>query len=251
MNESVIQTDKFASIRTKAEAVIDRLVSKLVEGYSPISAFSGGKDSTCTLVLMLEAYLRARDLGIKLPRGYISHGETRVENPAISFYTYEMIASLEAFIDREGLPLEVVVATPSLASTFAYSTIGRGKLPIHVNSSSRDCSVDWKIRPQTKAMKQILKGEDIGKSITLVGTRFEESTGRKARMEERGDGPEVFTENEHGSLVNTPIADWDLTDAYSGPFRSLIPVYSDHPFWKRSIIDSGFIRSLFLDFQNR
>ena len=38
--------------------------------------------------------------------------------------------------------------------------------------------------------------------------------------------------------------------AYSGPFRSLILVLSDHPYWFYSIIDSGFIRSFFPGFQN-
>ena len=39
--------------------------------------------------------------------------------------------------------------------------------------------------------------------------------------------------------------------AYSGSFRSLILELSDHPYGFYSIIDSGFIRSLFPDFQNR
>jgi hypothetical protein len=39
--------------------------------------------------------------------------------------------------------------------------------------------------------------------------------------------------------------------AYFGPFRSLILVLSDHPFWNIPIIDSDFIRSFFLVFQNQ
>jgi hypothetical protein len=42
-----------------------------------------------------------------------------------------------------------------------------------------------------------------------------------------------------------------LNDAYSGPFRSLILVLTDHHFWNFPTTDSGFIRSLFLDFQNQ
>ena len=44
---------------------------------------------------------------------------------------------------------------------------------------------------------------------------------------------------------------YELDGAYSGPFRSLILDLSDHPYWFYSIIDSGFIRSFFPDFQNR
>jgi len=51
--------------------------------------------------------------------------------------------------------------------------------------------------------------------------------------------------------LTAPVQHPDGQIAYSGPFRSPILVLADHPFWNMPIIDSGFIRSFFLGFQNR
>jgi len=56
-------------------------------------------------------------------------------------------------------------------------------------------------------------------------------------------------ELEKDGLVHRKIYP-QVPPAYSGPFRSIILVLTDHHFWNLPTTDSGFIRSLFLDFQN-
>lgn len=54
--------------------------------------------------------------------------------------------------------------------------------------AQRSCSVDWKLRPQQKAVKQLLATlQNPGELVTLIGTRTAESATRGARMRERGE----------------------------------------------------------------
>lgn len=49
----------FSEILVKMESAIDALVALIRQGYTLSNALSGGKDSTCTAILMLEAVRRA------------------------------------------------------------------------------------------------------------------------------------------------------------------------------------------------
>ena len=212
-----IHNSRYEGIQQKAETVIGRIEGLLEQGYSLCSATSFGKDSSAVLVLMLEAMRRFQEKGGELPECFVSHSNTQIENPAMDSYTGEMIQSLEAFIDEHQLPLQVVLAEPSLTSSFFYTTIGRGKLPRFVDSKSRQCSVDWKVRPQEKALKSIRK--QVGQHqdlVMLVGSRETESASRGERMREAGRTAEALIPmSDDGKLLsNACIADWQFTDVW-------------------------------------
>lgn len=224
---------RFAQIVARAEACIARIDQIIDQGFTCNSATSFGKDSTVVLVLMLEAIRRRVEAGLYVPAAFCSHSNTNVENPAMDIYAEAMITELEAYCTRLGLPVTVVRVQPSMTSTFAYATLGRGKLPVFAGAS-RSCSVDWKLRPQQKALKQLLSTlQSPGELVTFVGTRLSESATRASNMRERGEeeaGRLVL--NEHGSYNCSIIADWELEEVWEflmaceakrgGPYRTFV-----------------------------
>ena len=151
-------------------------------------------------------------------------------------YTEAMLVDLEAYCERHSLPVEVVKVTPSITSSFTYGTIGRGKLPVFAGAS-RACSIDWKLRPQQKAMKKILATlQNPGELVTLLGTRFSESSIRGSNMRGRGDGGMSLVPSDLGGYTCAVIADWELTDVWEmlvaceeerqGPYRTFAKDFS-------------------------
>jgi DNA sulfur modification protein DndC len=224
---------RFARIVARAEACISRIDQIIDQGFTCSSATSFGKDSTVVLVLMLETIRRRVEAGLFVPPAFCTHANTNVENPAMDTYAEAMITELEAYCSKLGLPITVVKVQPSMTSTFAYATLGRGKLPVFAGAS-RSCSVDWKLRPQQKALKQLLSTlQSPGELVTFVGTRLSESSTRAANMRERGEeeaGRLVL--NEHGSYNCSIIADWEMEEVWEflmaceakrgGPYRTFV-----------------------------
>ncbi|SAK98423.1 hypothetical protein AWB76_07528 [Caballeronia temeraria] len=104
-------------ILSKMEAAISVMQRYIEQGHSLSCAYSGGKDSTCTLVLMLEAITH-----------HVQSADTTIENPIIANFLHSVLDELQLHIEASVLPVQVHVTTPSLASQFVVSTIGRGTL---------------------------------------------------------------------------------------------------------------------------
>ncbi len=182
---------------------------------------------------MLEAIRRRVEAGLYVPAAFVTSSNTGTENPSMDIYAEAMITELEAYCTRLGLPITVVKVEPSLTSAFAYATLGRGKLPVFAGAS-RSCSVDWKLRPQQKALKQLLSMLlSPGELVTFVGTRMSESATRAANMRERGEeeaGRLVL--NEQDSYNCSIIADWEMEEVWEffmaceakrgGPYRTFV-----------------------------
>jgi DNA sulfur modification protein DndC len=144
--------------------------------------------------------------------------------------------------EKHKLPIEVHLTHPSLASSFMVTTLGRGTLPrFPENSKHRQCAQDWKYAPAQKlaAELQAKAIEQTGREIiTVIGTRFDESTARKARMQKRGESAVTPVRGEDGELVLSLIAYWTLTDVWdtlemllepeSSPYQAAISQESVH-----------------------
>ena len=107
----------------KMEAAIGVMQRYIEQGYSLSCGYSGGKDSTCTLVLMLEATRRADRTTIS---HYIQSADTTIENPTIANFLHSVLDELQLYIEESSLPVEIHVRKPSLANQFVVSTIGQG-----------------------------------------------------------------------------------------------------------------------------
>lgn len=197
----------------KVKAVLKWLMSTFKTSYS----FSGGKDSSALLGLAMSAAAELSKCGETVKPFVILHSNTLVENPNVHAVTKQEISRLRAWIAEHSLPGTVHIATPHLASTFAVSVIGCGKLP-STPETKRECTVEWKGRPLTRLRKAVLGANDIRSGeyvVSVTGVRFSESAARSASMSERGESPlHVVQTHADGSVAIAPIASWSWDDVF-------------------------------------
>jgi len=146
-----------------------------------IQAFSGGKDSSLLLHLFLEMLLDLKNEGIKTRKSFIVTSDTGVEMPMITGYVRNKLASIEQFIKKEKLNVEVKVLKPEINDGFYVCLIGRGFAS--PNQRFRWCTDRLKILPGVKYLTSLAK---VHKSIILhIGVRTDESIARAESINKR------------------------------------------------------------------
>ncbi|ENZ77710.1 MULTISPECIES: adenine nucleotide alpha hydrolase family protein [Ralstonia] len=224
----------FEEIRAKMEAVIAILLDKIAAGHGLQVGYSGGKDSTCVVILMLEAVRRSQLAGVQQARHYIATSNTTVENPSIANHLHIVLDELGAFCEEQSLDVGVHVAEPSLAAQFVVSTIGRGTLLRTPENGVRDgkviraCADDWKVKPLGR-LRALLEKEAVAagyrETIVLLGTRYAESTVRANLMSGRRESAQDATRHKDGYLTLSSICDWSLSDVWD-----MLAMFSDEQF---------------------
>lgn len=218
----------------KAKAALTRLFEKNIPC---VLAYSAGKDSSSCALLLLNA---AKDFAAKggKPFVVISNGQTLVENPEVSQLVDSELRKMKRYAEKHGIRLIISIATPGLASTFQVKILtGRG-IPSYAGTSS-DCVIDLKVQPQTSARKKLfrkLASEGLPEPVTILGTRFDESEERKAKMTARGDKDNEPVRNKDGEFVLCPIASWSTDDVWESiglAASGVIDTYSDFTETKR------------------
>ncbi|MEH3107130.1 MAG: phosphoadenosine phosphosulfate reductase family protein [Sphingomonas fennica] len=136
-------------------------------------AWSGGKDSTAVLTLILHLI----DAG-ELPqpqRLYVLYADTRQELPPIQ-------ASAEAIMAKLRLRnwIEVIVVRAPLDKRFMVYILGRGVPPPN-NNTLRWCTRQIKVEPMAAAMAQVV-ADLPGTVLTITGVREGESAVRDGRI---------------------------------------------------------------------
>jgi len=200
-----------------------------------IVGYSGGKDSTLVVQLVLEMLLdlppSAREREV-----HILCNDTLVESPILASYIDKMLAKIKSFADDVHLPVFVVKTTPSINQTFWVNLIGRGYPPPTRNF--RWCTDRMKIEPTSNYIQS--KVSEKGEVILLLGVRKAESTNR-ANSIKRHKNIEGTRLNPHsdlkGCLVFRPIIDLSTDDVWlllmqrnppwGGSHRDLITLYKN------------------------
>ncbi|MEZ8028580.1 hypothetical protein [Enterovibrio norvegicus] len=194
------------------EETIENIQSLILNNYSISIGWSGGKDSTCVLILFLEAMRRLVVAGhSNLPKCIVLNSDTRREMPLIASYAEYSITQIEIYCAKNKLPVSVHQVQPSLSSRFMWTTIGRGKMP-RFAGMSRDCSVDEKITPQQRLVKRLEKENQV-EYITLLGTRFSESASRNRSMQKWSMSDVQIVEVD-GRRTYAPIASYEVEDVW-------------------------------------
>lgn len=224
-------------------AAVDRAIQVFMN-ETPVSvAWSGGKDSSVLLDLVLQAAILAKERGAS-PYILVTNGDTQIENPEIASYVERESEKIMMFAEKHGIRLDYHVASPRLNDGWAVKIIGGRALPSFPNNNS-DCTTDWKILPMARLRKHLMSAisESTGQEvITMVGTRYSESVARGKNMAERGDSHEHATRNNAGDLIYPIIADFDTDDVWEwvGMTRSgLIDSYSDFNDLRRLYSDAA------------
>jgi 3'-phosphoadenosine 5'-phosphosulfate sulfotransferase (PAPS reductase)/FAD synthetase len=200
-----------ASIHDRISAAETQIKHLLQAGKQLFVSWSAGKDSSVTLSLTLNAARRLRSEGVIFAPIVVLHADTTVENPEVFQYSLAEIENIRAYLAKHDIPGHVEVVRPSLATRWAYRLIGVGNIPSYAGGK-RDCTSDWKVAPieTTKRRLRAASGLD---TVTVVGTRFSESTERAANMTLRGESDSVWL-NARGEKCLSPIAEWSTRDVW-------------------------------------
>ena len=168
-------------------------------------AWSGGKDSSVILGLTIQAAqsLLADGTALKAPI-LVTHGDTLIENPEICAYADGEIARLRDYAKRHAIPLQVHIAKPNLTESWQLRVIGGRALP-SFPGTNHDCTTDLKIKPMQRLRKRL---GDPSSMVTIIGTRFEESPQRAARMAGREETADLPWKGGDGHWYLSPIAHW-------------------------------------------
>jgi DNA sulfur modification protein DndC len=202
-----------------------KAIRRLLDAGRPVAAgYSAGKDSSVMVALLLNAAVEARNDGVELPPILITHATTGVDNPAFQVVAYSEIARIRAFAKAQDLPVRVDVVEPALNDSWAVRIVSGRALPTFANSASRDCSITWKVIPQERQRKKVLRElGGSGRPVVLLGTRYDESTVRGARMADRHETDlDVWSyevRDKEGRVVRiedrlSPIAWWSQEDVW-------------------------------------
>jgi DNA sulfur modification protein DndC len=184
-----------------------------------IVSFSGGKDSTSVLQLVLKAMrsLKPRDLKDKML--YIVTSDTLMEIPFYQQYVDRVREKIDSFVRAGGVNAEIVTVKPDLSLTFWVCVLGKGYPAAHMGF--RWCTGVLKIDPITKFTQQITEGKDY---TVFVGVRRAESE-RRAK---------IYTQRDYKPHHYAPILNWSneevwtylLTEACPwGSHEDLVKVY--------------------------
>ena len=138
-------------------------------------AWSGGKDSTATLLTVL----RLIELGI-VPQPTsltVLYADTRQELPPLAAAARAIVDHLERVYPW----VRVVTAMASMDKRFLVYILGRGVPPPN-NNTLRWCTRQIKVDPMADAIEALLEGIE-GAVLTITGVRQGESAVRDRRIE--------------------------------------------------------------------
>lgn len=184
--------------------------------YPFVVGYSGGKDSTLTLDLVLTAINEIYKRGKPLKKTYIVSSNTQIENP----YVTTLINTTEQNIKSklEHLKLDFLNVKPLPSETFWVSIIGKG-YPLPTNRF-RWCTRQLKINPMNLAMKDIYLKHD--KIISILGIREDESLSRKTRMDnnKNNEYSEFYKNSDnYRSFIFAPISKLETSELWRMAFK--------------------------------
>ncbi len=191
-----------------------------------IVAFSGGKDSTAVLQLVVEMLLAVGDRATK-PVVVLS-SDTRVEAPNVAAYVTGALRKIDDAAKALGLPLCTRLVGPTAAESYWGKLIGKGYPP--PSRWFRWCTSNMKIKPSRRAIDEISRRH--GSVILLLGSRISESAQRGRTMQEREINSRGLNPHHEirDALVATPIADWTTDDVWEYLVSNPCPWGGNHNF---------------------
>ncbi len=238
-NTSLTAAYEMSSIETLPERLrqIRRAIrDEYLESHEKpwIVGFSGGKDSTLLLQLVIESILTISPEH-RNRRIFVLSNDTLVESPVYQSQVLKSLKVIEDGMVALGLPVEVVLTHPEEDSTFWVNLLGRG-YPAP-NRNFRWCTDRMKIRPTTLFIRE--KAAANGEVILLLGVRKAESIARAQRIDsysvKEGEGRLNPHNDVKGCLIFRPIVNLSNDDVWhillnvrapwGGNHRELVTLY--------------------------
>lgn len=174
----MILEDKFQCF----EDIIEEMTYVYQHDNRPwLIGYSGGKDSSLLVSLVVETVLRLPKNKRNKPI-YIVTSDTGVENPIVKRYMHSSSAKINEFSTKIGANIKADIIYPETAQTFWSLVIGLG-YPTPEPPGFRWCTERLKILPMNRYTNAII--DKHGEVILLLGVRKAESLTRKRSISSR------------------------------------------------------------------
>ncbi|MDR7318935.1 phosphoadenosine phosphosulfate reductase family protein [Brevibacillus nitrificans] len=163
-------------------------------------AYSGGKDSTVTLALVIRALLLLKPEQ-RNRKVFITSSDTTLDLTTTPTRNNEL-RRIQKLIENHHLPVEVALVAPEDRNSFWFKTLGLG-YPLPKSKRNRWCTDALKIKPQEKFL------QGLKPSLTLLGVRISESQTRGESIKNHQ------TSKYYSDGAMMPIVDFTLDDIWS------------------------------------
>lgn len=191
-----------------------------------VITYSGGKDSTMTLQLVLETVAKNPKKEV-----HILYADTKVEPPPVINNSRRLLRKVKMWAKEHDLPIIVKVLHPKIEDNFFVLVLGKGYLP--PTKWFRWCTERLKVRPVKKYIKGIIKKNE--SCVVLLGMRLKESATRDNVLKKRGYSKWMPFEGLKGASIYAPILELSIEDIWTYLLNSQPP-------WG---IDNHLLRSLY------
>lgn len=178
-----------------------------------IITFSGGKDSTATVVASLETALEYHG---SLRRIDVIYADTQLEIPTIHKYALSFLNHLCESSRLKELPLHCHTVLPRVENRFWVLLLGKGYPPPH--QRFRWCTRRLKIEPVEDKLRRFIQPN---RTVIITGVRFGESRNRDNRLTmscrrggECGQGLWFQHSNRLKAAYLAPLIDWKDCDVW-------------------------------------
>lgn len=204
-----------SKLKEKIQFVKERLKKEYLADSRPwVVTFSGGKDSTAVLHLVIDMLREMRADGAKqIKKLYVVSSDTGVEMPLIEDYVGDKLEQIRKFTKKEKLNVEVNLLKPKVTESFWTLLLGKGYPS--PNQTFRWCTDRMKIRPATHFLKKLTDNNE--SILMLLGVRSDESVSRAASIEKRNENHRGFSMHPDipNAFVYSPIKDWTNAEVWT------------------------------------
>ncbi len=144
-----------------------------------VLGYSGGKDSTLTAMVVIEAVSKL-PIEKRTKKIDILSTDTMVENPLIKNYIKRNINLINEYSLENHLNIKATILHPSNNETFWTLLLGKGYPS--PRQKFRWCTHRLKIKPMDEFINEVVK-EDSTSVVVVLGVRSQESNSRKQTIE--------------------------------------------------------------------
>jgi DNA sulfur modification protein DndC len=199
----------------------------LMDNKPWVLGYSGGKDSTTVLHLLVEVLLELKSSNPRLKKDvYVISSNTLVETPLIINKINETLEAISILSEENKLNIKTKLVSPKTDQTFWANIIGRGYPS--PNQTFRWCTDRMKIDPANEFIKDVVS--EHGEVIMLLGVRDGESSSRDRVLDSHThEGKDLMR---HTTLKNAyvfaPIRHFSVDDVWEYLLSNPSPWGSDH-----------------------
>ncbi|OJV65162.1 MAG: hypothetical protein BGO41_00960 [Clostridiales bacterium 38-18] len=211
------------------DKVLNDIYEQIQEVYKSdnrpwVIGYSGGKDSTVTCMLIIEAISRLPENERKKEIHIVS-SDTLVENPLILNYLALNINLMQQYSVRTNLNVMAKLITPDLNDSFWVLMIGKG-YPTP-RQKFRWCTSRLKIKPIDQYIEQMAK--ENGSVVVVLGVRSAESNSRSESIKKNTVEGKILKKHatNKDAFVYAPIEHLSNDDIWACLMNSQTPWGTD------------------------